>query len=73
MTIDFVVGLRWFFRGNDYIRVIVDWLTKSTHFILIRCTISAKRLTRIYIQEIVWLLEVPILNIFIERWAPELI
>lgn len=41
--------------GYDSILVIVDWLTKSTHFLPIRSTFSVEGLAHIYIQDIVQL------------------
>ena len=40
-------------RGVDLIWVIVDRLTKSANFIPIQDSISAKKLTEIYVREIV--------------------
>ncbi|XP_010316672.1 uncharacterized protein [Solanum lycopersicum] len=48
---DFIVRLPRNSRGVDNICVIVDQLTKSTHFLPIHTTFSAKRLARIYIRE----------------------
>jgi len=50
---DFVVGLSQTSRKFDAIWVIVDWLTKSAHFILVGTTYSLERLAEIYIREIV--------------------
>lgn len=47
-------------RVYDSILVIVDRLTKSTHFLPVRSTFSVKGLTHIYIQEIIQLYWVPI-------------
>lgn len=63
MTVNFIMGLPHTSRGYDSIWVIVDPLTKFLHFILARSTLSAKRIAYIYIQEIVWLHEVPISTI----------
>ena len=40
-------------RGVNSIWVIVDWLTKSAHFIPIQESISVEKLAEIYIREIV--------------------
>ncbi|XP_058727100.1 uncharacterized protein LOC131598524 [Vicia villosa] len=40
-------------KGNDSIWVIVDRLTKSTHFLLMRINHSLQRLMQMYIEEIV--------------------
>ena len=33
ITMDFVTYLPWTSQGHNVVRVIVDWLTKSTHFL----------------------------------------
>ena len=40
--------------------VIVDWLTKSAHFLALRMTFTLKEFDRLYIQEIVRLHGVPV-------------
>lgn len=50
---DFVTKLPKTSGGNDAIWVIVDLLTKSTHFIPIRETYSMDQLARLYVKEIV--------------------
>ena len=50
---DFVVGLPRTQRGNDAIWVIVDRLTKSTHFIPMCTSDSVEHLAELYIREIV--------------------
>ena len=57
---DFVVGLPRTRAGFDAIWVIVDRLTKSTHFLPIRNTFSLDRLVELYINEIVRLHGVPV-------------
>ena len=52
---DFVVGLPRTLSKFDTIWVIVDRLTKSTHFIPVCTTYSSERLAEIYIREIVCL------------------
>ena len=61
---DFVVGLSRTQTGNDVIWVIVDRLTKLTHFLAIHSTFSLE--TRLYINEIVKLHGVPI-TIMLDR------
>src|SRR5262249_50816532 len=56
---DFVRGLPKTPSGYDAIWVIVDRLTKSTHFIPINMTFSMDRLAKPYIQDIVKLHRVP--------------
>ena len=54
---DFVVGLPKTSGMFDSIWVIVDRLTKSAHFIPVKVTYNAEKLARLYISEIVRLLE----------------
>ncbi|GKF38212.1 reverse transcriptase domain-containing protein, partial [Tanacetum coccineum] len=53
IMMDFVTKLPKTPSGYDVIWVIVDLLTKSTHFIPIRETYSMDKLTKLYIKEIV--------------------
>ena len=57
---DFVVGLANTLGKFDSIWVIVDRLTKSAHFILVKVTYNAEKLAKIYISEIVRLHGVPL-------------
>ncbi|GKB13647.1 reverse transcriptase domain-containing protein [Tanacetum coccineum] len=59
-TMDFVTKLPKTSNGHDTIWVIVDRLTKSTHFIPTKETVSMDTLTRLYIKEIVSRHGVPI-------------
>jgi hypothetical protein len=52
---DFIVGLPRTQAGYDSIWVIVDRLTKVTHFIPIRTTHSRAKLTELYMSQIVCL------------------
>lgn len=49
----FMMGLPNNAKGNNVIWVIVDRLTKSTHFISIKINFLLKKLARIYISIIV--------------------
>ena len=60
VTMDFVVGLPRAPEGYDAIRVIVDRLTKSAHFLVIRNNFSLNRLVELYVDEIVKLHGVPV-------------
>ena len=51
INIDFIVGLPQTQRKNDLIRVIVERLTKSTHFIPVKSTYMAEYYARIYIDK----------------------
>jgi len=56
---DFVTHLPRFIKGHDAIWVIVDRLTKCTHFLLINLRMSMDKLADLYIREIVRLHGVP--------------
>ena len=56
----FVVRLPSTQQGNDAIWVIVDSLTKSTHFILMCTSNSVDRLAELYNREVVRLHGVPV-------------
>ena len=56
---DFVVDLPYTLNSYDAIWVIVDPLTKSAHFLVIRNNFSLDKLARLYINEIVKLHGVP--------------
>ena len=49
VTIDFVTHLPRTSRGHDVVWVIVDRLTKSTHFLAIRMTFILEKFCRLYI------------------------
>ncbi|WMV19554.1 hypothetical protein MTR67_012939 [Solanum verrucosum] len=49
---DFVVGLLKTLGKFDSIWVVVDRLTKSTHFILVRVDYNAQQLAKVYVKEI---------------------
>ena len=56
---DFVTGLPRSPKGHEAIWVIVDRMTKTVHFILVKMTYSLDQLAQIYIDEIVSLHRVP--------------
>ena len=56
---DFVSGFPKTTKGNDSIWVIVDKLTKSTHFLPMKINHSMQKLTEMYIEEIVRLHGIP--------------
>ena len=60
VTMDRVVGLPRTQRGSDAIWVVVDWLTKSAHFIPMRVRDSVDHLADLYIRDIVRLYGVPV-------------
>ena len=55
IAMDFVTGLPHTTGGFDSIWVIVDRLTKSTHFLPVKKTYSTDRLARLYVSRIVCL------------------
>lgn len=57
---EFVSSLSRIVRGHDSVWVIVDRLTKTTHFIPIHKKYSIDRLARLYIREVVRLHGVPV-------------
>ena len=57
---DFVTHLPRTSRKYDEVRVIVDWLTKSAHFLAMRMTLTLEEFYRLYIREIIWLHGVPV-------------
>ena len=59
ITMDFVTGLPRTQKGHDAIWVIVDHLTKSSHFLAMNVNGPLPKLARLYIEEIVRLHGVP--------------
>ena len=57
---DFVTHLPRTQQRHDAVWVIVDRLTKSAHFLVVRMTFTMERFCRLYIREIVQLHRVPI-------------
>jgi len=68
INMDFITGFPRTPRNYDSIWVIIDRLTKSTHFMPVRMTYSAEDYAKLYIQEIVHLHGVP-LSIISDRGA----
>ncbi|PKA64998.1 hypothetical protein AXF42_Ash011600 [Apostasia shenzhenica] len=56
---DFVIGLPRSQQGRDAIWVVVDRLTKSAHFLPIKTTDTAERLTKLYVEQIIRLHGIP--------------
>ena len=50
---DFVTHLPQTSRKHDSVWVIVDWHTKSTHFLVVRMTFTLEEIYRLNIREIV--------------------
>ena len=57
---DFVVGLPLTGRKHDSVWVVVDRLTKSSHFLPLRTDYALDKPTELYIREIVRLHGIPI-------------
>ena len=57
---DFVTHLPRTPQRHDAVWVIMDWLTKSAHFIAVRMTFTLEEFCRLYMQEIVQLHGVPV-------------
>jgi hypothetical protein len=55
IAMDFVVGLPRMPAGQDSILVIIDRLTKTAHFLLVKTTYSVERYAKLHIVEIVQL------------------
>jgi len=53
ISMDFIVGLRRTRKGNDLIWVIIDGLTKLTHFLSVNTNYTLEMLGKIYVREIV--------------------
>ncbi|WMV18698.1 hypothetical protein MTR67_012083 [Solanum verrucosum] len=66
INMDFITGLPRTRRHHDFIWVIEDIVTKSTHFLAIKTIYSREEYTKLYIHEIVRLHGVP-LTISIDR------
>ena len=60
VTMDFVTHLPRTPQGHDAVWVIVDRLTKSTHFLAVQMTFTLERFCRLYIREIVRLHGAPV-------------
>ena len=60
ITMDFVVRLPLKGRKHDSVWVVVDRLTKSTHFLPMRTDYSLDKLVELYIKVIVWFHGFPI-------------
>ncbi|WRX26670.1 Reverse transcriptase domain - like 10 [Theobroma cacao] len=60
IAMDFVMGLPRTNRGYNSIWIVVDRLTKSTHFLPVKTTYGAAQYARVYMDEIVRLHGIPI-------------
>ena len=57
---DFVIHFPWTSQKHDAVWVIVDRLTKSAHFLVVRMTFTLEELCKLYIREIARLHGVPV-------------
>ena len=57
----FVMGLSKSQRGHDSIWVIIDRLTKSTHFLIVHKYFTLEQYADLYVQQIVRLHGVPVM------------
>ncbi|WVZ58586.1 LOW QUALITY PROTEIN: hypothetical protein U9M48_008844 [Paspalum notatum var. saurae] len=75
---DFIVGLPRTQKGYDSIWVIIDWFTKSAHFIPVKTIYHAKTYAELYIARIVSLHGVPLTitsdrgSLFVSRFWEQL-
>ncbi|XP_073289635.1 uncharacterized protein [Primulina huaijiensis] len=60
ITMDFVTGLQRTPKGYNSIWVIVDRLTKSTHFLQVKTTFTINQYAAVYVAEIVRLHGIPV-------------
>ena len=56
---DFIIGLPKNFRQHDSIMVVVEKLSKATHFIFVKSTYKAVNIANIFMKEIFRLHGVP--------------
>jgi hypothetical protein len=59
ISMDFITGLPRTLHGYNSIWVIVDWLTKSAHFFLVKNNYTMERYAEIYLTKVVCLHGVP--------------
>ena len=57
---DFVTHLPWMPQRHDAVWVIVDWLTKSAHFLVVQMTFTLEEFCQLYIREVIQLHGVPV-------------
>jgi len=70
ILMDFVVGLLATVGGYDSILVVVDRLSKSTHFMPVRVKYTTKKLVALHISQIMRLHRVPFLLSLIDCSLP---
>src|SRR3954467_12517478 len=60
VSMDFITGFPKYQKGNDAIFVVIDRLSKVSHFLLIRKSITASQLADLYVLRVVSLHGVPL-------------
>ena len=60
IMMDFVTHLPRTSQGHNVVQVIVDWLTKSAHFLSMRMTFTLEEFCRLYVREIIRLHGAPL-------------
>ena len=68
ITMDFVTHLPRTSRNHDALWVIMDRLTKSAHFLVVRMTFTLEEFCKLYIREIVRLHGLPVS--IVSDWDP---
>ena len=68
INMDIITGLPRARRQHDSIWIIVDRMTKSVHFLLVKTTYTAEDYAKLYLQEVVRLHRVPV-SIISDRGA----
>ncbi|KAA3487973.1 reverse transcriptase [Gossypium australe] len=68
---DFVSGLPLTPTKKDSVWVIINCLTKSAHFLLVRTDYSLQKLAKLYVSEIISLLLLGFKRSFTMHWAPD--
>jgi len=59
ISIDFIIGLPRIKRQNDFVMVIVDKLSKATHFIPVKSTYKVVNIANIFMKEVFRLHGIP--------------
>jgi hypothetical protein len=71
ISMDFIVGLPKTAKGFDSIWVIIDWLTKIAHFLLVKTKYLVVTYAELYIARILSLHGVP--KMIVSDWGPQFV